>query len=78
MGVNIQVTESTKIRVSKFKHKGKTEEYVRIQQWYKKKGSEDWLPGRAGISISVDLMGRIVKAAKKVIEGAAEIVSKED
>lgn len=71
----IKVSDSKAYRVSLIRMADDKENtvYLSIRQLYKtKKEPDDWKPGYQGITFPLGLVGRVLKAVKKVSEGGDE------
>lgn len=65
----VHKTSSTKTRVAINEFDDRSS--VDIRQWYKRKGMDDFAPGK-GISIPVEALPTMVKAMKKALRVARE------
>lgn len=61
----IKISDTKGIQIEGIKISGKN--YVSLRQFYKTSKSDEWLPGKQGITIEVDNVEDIIKAMEKCL-----------
>jgi len=67
----VMLTDSTKIEISSFKTP-EGELYLNLRKMFLKKGSEDWMPTKQGLSIPSEFAGKLLKRMKVELENIEE------